>query len=648
MYYSVLISGQSFHGTEPLTYKASFSIPPGTMVEVPVRNKPALGVVVAQTTEPDFSVRKIGRILDLKPLPAVILDLIAWLPSYYPTPLGYIVSLFMPDSLRRTPRLLSNELNTKGKNHLKTLPSLTQDQKHALSNIKPCFKSPKTVLLHGVTGSGKTRVYLELARQVLAAGKSVLLLTPEIGLTSPIAQFFTNNLDKEIISIHSGLSVAQRRKTWLSILNQQNPQVIIGPRSALFSPIEKLGLIIIDEAHDTAYKQDQSPRYQTLTVASQLAKLHKAPLLLGTATPTISDYFVIKAKQLPIINMGSLASGKASEINISLVDLGQQDNFSRHSFLSNTLLDAMDSTLKKGEQCLLFLNRRGTARLITCSSCGWQATCPNCDLPMTYHGDYHNLRCHTCGHKASTPSSCVQCSSADIVFKSIGTKAIESAIRQFYPKATIGRFDADNKKTEQLASFHEELSSGKINILIGTQVLAKGLDLPKLGLVGVIVADTSLYFPDFTAEEQTFQLLSQVMGRVDRGHRKGKIIIQSYQPESPAIQAAISRDWHKFYDQQIAERKQYGFPPFYFLLKITISRKNPASVKQASNKLANTLRNLHLKIQIIGPAPCFLERTNGKYNYQIVIKSKDRKQLVKVIDNLPGGFSYDLDPANLL
>ncbi len=649
-YYYVLISGQSFHGNEPLTYSIDHAIDLGTLVEVPIRNTLALGVVVAKATKPSFSVRRINKILAVPPLPATALELMQWLPEYYPAPLGYIVSLFILNSLKRTPRLLTNSpvRSSSSNKHLKSLPSLTKDQQHAVDTVQSCFQSPKTILLHGITGSGKTRVYLELARQSLSIGKSVLLLTPEIGLTSPVTHFFANNLNEEVISIHSGLSIAQRRNTWLRILNQKHPQVIIGPRSALFSPIKKLGIIIIDEAHDSAYKQEQLPRYQALPVASKLAKIHKAPLVLGTATPTLSDYFMINAKKLPIVNMRSLASSQSSGLRISLVDLKQQSNFSRHNFLSDTLLSAIDNALMKGEQCLLFLNRRGTARLIICSSCGWQATCPNCDLPMTYHGDYHNLQCHTCGHRATTPSTCPQCSSADIVFKSIGTKAIESAIQQFYPKAIIGRFDADNKKAEQLVKFHDELSSGKINILIGTQILAKGLDLPKLSLVGVIVADTSLYFPDYTAEEQTFQLLNQVMGRVGRGHRKGHVVIQAYQPNSSAIQTAVSRDWHQFYDQQIIERKLYGFPPFCFLLKITVSRKSAVSAKRTSNRLVITLKSLHLAIQVVGPAPCFLERTNGKYNYQIIVKAKNRNQLIEVVNNLPSGISYDLDPTNLL
>jgi primosomal protein N' (replication factor Y) len=308
----------------------------------------------------------------------------------------------------------------------------------------------------------------------------------------------------------------------------------------------------------------------------------------------------------------------------------------------------VSDALNHHEQSLLFLNRRGTARVIVCQNCGWQSLCPNCDLPLTYHGDNHSSRCHVCGFLKDTPSSCPICSSSDIIFKSIGTKSIVEEVQRIFPNAVVKRFDNDNKKADSFNNQYEDVKSGKIDILVGTQTLAKGLDLPRLSVVGVIIADTSLYLPDYTANERTYQLLYQVLGRVSRGHVAGQAFIQSYDPDNPTIQAAVSKDWDGFYESQLTERRAFLFPPFCFLLKLTSRRTRSTVAEAAATKLADLISKEQLRVQVVGPSPSFHEKVGGKYQWQLVIKSKQRSELLKIINLLPAGWSYDIDPNDLL
>jgi primosomal protein N' (replication factor Y) len=406
---------------------------------------------------------------------------------------------------------------------------------------------------------------------------------------------------------------------------------------------------VVDEAHETAYKQDQAPHYHATTVAARLASLHHSVLVLGSATPLVTDYYVASAKQRPIVRMTQTATGSNVTVPTSqVVDLRNRKNFSRSSYISDALITAMKDALQNGEQSLLFLNRRGTARVIFCEQCGWQAECPHCDLPLVYHGDTHRMRCHSCNFSAATATSCPECRNASVVFKVIGTKAIADEAARLFPEANVMRFDTDNKKSERMEVHYDDLKSGTVQILVGTQTLAKGLDLPKLGVVGVVIADTSLYFPDFSAKERTYELLVQVLGRVGRGHRDGRIVIQTYMPDSPLLQAAITKDWDTFYETELNERRLFTFPPYCYLLKLTCKRATSAAAAKTATQLAQTIRAKGYKILIEGPAPSFHEKINGKYAWQLIVKTKDRSNLIRIIRELPSGWSYDIDPSNLL
>jgi primosomal protein N' (replication factor Y) len=573
------------------------------------------------------------------------MDLLAWLRLYYPAPLGTLLSLFIPAGLAQTSRA-KEKTNTESPQKPKSLPPLTAEQSQVMEMIEK--STAHTLLLYGETGTGKTRVYLELVKKQLLSGKSAILLTPEIGLTPQLAQTFIDSFPDCVVILHSTLTPAQRRDEWLKVLSTKQPVIVIGPRSAIFSPVHNLGLIIIDECHDGAYKQEAAPYYQTTRVAAKLAELNQIKLILGTATPLVSDYYALASKGLPIARMQQLATQSNHEVVIETVNLKDRDGFSRSQWISNKLIEQLSLTLQRGGQSLVFLNRRGTARLVICHNCGWQALCPRCDLPLTYHGDSHSLRCHTCGFRDKAPAACPSCKSVDIVFKSVGTKTIVSELQRILPKARIMRFDSDTKKADRLEANYEAVKHGEVDILVGTQMLSKGLDLPKLELLGIIMADTSLSFPDFTAEERTYQMLSQVLGRVGRGHRQGHVVLQSFNPDGPVIQAAIKRDYKTFYQSQLLERKMYKFPPFYYLLKLTCSRASSASAEKAARTLADKIQASKLSVEIAGPSPAFIEKNNDKYQWQIILKSKNRSDLLEIIKLVPANWTYDIDPSNLL
>ncbi len=647
MFYKVLVASASFHGHDALTYSHGGELPVGCLVAVPLQSKAVLGVVTEQVAKPSFATKSISRSYsELPPLPAELLALTIWLRDYYPAPLGMITQQIIPGNLTDKHIEAALERPAQQPHSAIKLPPLTDEQQRALAELNATGVN----ILHGETGSGKTRVYIELIQEALDHDHSALLLTPEIGLTSQLALTLRATFGERVLVIHSQLTPAERQKIWLQILCSNEPLVVIGPRSALFTPLRKLWLIVVDEFHEPAYKQEQAPHYQAVRVASQLAALHKAQLVLGSATPPVVEYFLAEQMRKPIVRMiGSARGDGGFDLQTHIVDLKNRTSFARSGYLSDTLLAAVMKSLQNGEQSLLYLNRRGSARLVLCEVCGWQALCPHCDLPLTYHGDSHKLLCHTCGITEPTPTSCPTCGNAEILFTSMGTKALVTEVQRLFPEARVQRFDTDNKKSERLEQNFADVAAGNIDILVGTQLLAKGLDLPRLSTLGVVLADSSLALPDFTSGERTYQLLSQVLGRVGRGHRSGQAIVQTYQPANPVLRAALTKDWPDFYDRELAERKAFLFPPFCYLLQLTCRRASPGAAQRAADNLFTQLQQAGLRVRLQGPAPAFREKLIGKYQWQIIVKATDRRELLKVIDRLPAsGWSYDIDPSSLL
>lgn len=642
-YYEVLVASPKYQKDEPLTYGSKVALVAGAVVEASLQGQAVVATVVKRTSEPSFKVLGLQLVLDT-PLPGQSLKLINWLRDYYPGPSGITHALFLPKFLLGLGK--KHRVGKPGAAHAgtKVLPALTQQQQDALKTID----SAPVAILHGDTGSGKTRVYAELARQVLSRGEDVLVLTPEIGLTPQLTDYFKEHFGNRVFIVHSGLTESERRTVWTSVIEHKEPCVVIGTRSALFLPFTSLGLVIVDEFHDNSYKNEGQPRYDGRRVASMLARLHDAQIVFGSATPPVSDYFIAHEKSVPVARISGRAIKTQHDYSVKLVSVLDRSHFKANGHISDDLIEAIRGALQRGEQSLVFLNRRGTARTVLCDSCGWQAMCPKCDVPLTYHGDNHSYQCHTCGHQEKPRSYCPVCHNNELVYKGIGTKGLITALEKLFPQATIRRFDTDSKKADRLESHFQDVVKGKVDILVGTQVIAKGLDLPKLGVVGVVSADTSLAFPDYTAEEKTYQLLVQIIGRVGRGHRPGSVVVQTVRAESSVITAAVNADWHTFYQRELVERQKYIFPPYCYLLKLSCARKTQSGAERAAQELVERIRSMRLSVQIMGPSPAFHAKTGTQYVWQLVVKAKDRSRLIAIVQILPSGWSYDLDPSTLL
>ena len=627
------------------TYESETPLAIGTLVTVGIGKQTAIGVVVKEVSKPKYDTKAVLESIEDMPLPESIVHLSLWLADYYRTPLATVLQTVLPRGLTTKRRV--QERFEKTNLRERTQIVLNKEQSAAVTSI---MAQPQgTILLQGVTGSGKTEVYKEIARQTIASGRSVIVLVPEISLTSQIINEFTHDFP-DLIVTHSHMTEAQRHIAWKQALEATQPVVAIGPRSALFMPVPHLGAIIVDEAHEPSYKQEQAPRYSALRAASVLGKLSDSRVIFGSATPLIADRYLAEANNSLIVRLDKSARGNAKAAAVELVDMTKRQNFGKHRFLSNKLLEAIEQNIASGRQTLIFHNRRGSASTTLCENCGWSAQCPRCFVPLVLHADTYTMSCHICDTKQKVPTACPVCNSADIIHKGIGTKLIESELKKLFPKAIVARFDGDNTNAETVNERYNELYSGEINIAIGTQVVAKGLDLPKLHTVGVIQADSGLALPDYTSAERAFQLLAQVVGRVGRDERDTQTIIQSYQPTHPVVQFGLKQDYEGFYEYALAERKKGGFPPFRFLLQLTDVYKSEASAVKAAKQLSATLKSsIPSGVEVLGPTPAFYERQHDTFRWQLVLKSTKREALADVLKHVPTThWQYDLDPSSLL
>lgn len=642
-YYEVAPTKIVRAGSDFFTYHHEQILQPGQLVVVPVGSSFLAGVVLKSAQKPAYDTRSIKQILDIPPLPLPLLKTALWLKDYYAAPLALVLQTILPRGLMKKRRALpaSNRVISRSRtNYL-----LNPDQQSAVETLLK--NTSQTVLLHGVTGSGKTAIYIEYAKRILAQGKSVIVLVPEIALTSQLIAEFEQHF-ASILLTHSQQTEAERHRIWLDTLHSRQPRVAIGPRSALFLPLDRVGAIIIDEAHEPSFKQDQSPKYSALRTAAMLGKYHGAPVVQGSATPLISEYYLARQTQSPIITLAKRAQ-PAAPPRVAVVDMTSRMNFTRHRFLSDPLIACIENTLKNQRQALLFHNRRGSASTTLCTNCGWSAICQRCFVPLTLHADKHILQCHICGATAPVPTSCPDCSQTDIVHKGIGTKLIETEIKKLFPHVAIARFDGDTAAAQTLEKRYQELYDGAIDIIIGTQVVAKGLDLPHLAAVGVIQADAGLALPDFMARERTFQLLAQVIGRVGRTNQQTDVVVQSYQPQDETIRCGTAQNYAEFYTAELARRRKSSFPPYTHLLKLTCVYKTEAAAIKNSQKFAALLRQTYRDITIFGATPAFYERQRGTYRWQIIVKSPKRAVLLEIIKNLPTAhWQHDIDPINLL
>jgi len=638
-YYEVLVTQEYTAATSVFTYCIEGEITPFTFVIVPLQKKSVVGIIVKKAPKPSFATKPITTVFPYV-LGTLQKQIIRFLCEYYVVTEAQALQLFMPSFLQKTLTVkVPKQTITEA-----VLPPLTSDQNAAIMQLKSVASD--TVVLHGDTGSGKTRVYIEQAKSVLTSGKTAVILVPEIGLIPQMqAAFETAGVPTHIY--HSALTPTERATAWRSAYDAL-PQVLIGTRSALFLPLKNIGLMVLDESPEPAYKQEEGIRYHASRVASVIASQQGAQLILASATPQVSDMYLARERGKTIIRMTQTAVQTDSGNTIHVIDMTDKANFSQHPMLSTPLMQACEQALQRCEQILIYLNRRGTAKIVLCSSCGWQALCPTCDIGLTYHHDTHSLLCHTCGYKQALPSACPTCVSPDILYKSAGTKALAEWLQKHFKSARISRFDTDNTKAESLSENHVALQKGDVDILVGTQMLVKGFDLPKLSVVGIVAADLSLNIPDVTAEERTYQLLAQAIGRVGRGHRSGNVFIQTYQPENNVIKQAISKNYDAFYTTQIEQKKSFNFPPICHMATIWISKK---SAQNAMNEAQQILQNLSKNCTnclFLGPVQTFHPKKRGMVTIQIVVKTKHRQSLSDIAKNLPSGWQYDLEPINLL
>lgn len=644
-YYEVAPNRIVRNSSSVFTYSSEQPLRIGQLVTVEVGKKVLVGVVMKHVGQPTYATKPIASVLDLPPLPEALMRLADWMSGYYSTHLAIVLQTVLPRGIQKKRRPVHTTPRSRIRERTHFL--LTEEQRSAVDTLT--HMSPGSALLHGVTGSGKTRIYIEMVQQVIAKGQSAIILVPEIALTSQLVDEFTTMFD-DVIVTHSRQTEAQRHAAWQSALLAQTPQVVIGPRSALFMPLRQVGLIVIDEAHEPSFKQEQSPRYSALRAASILSAAHGAKYIIGSATPLVTDYYLAAHSDRPIIRLTTPARPLATKPDIELVDMTKRTNFKKHRFLSDTLLSRVQAALEKGQQVLLFHNRRGSASTTLCENCGWTALCERCFIPYTLHADKHALECHICATTIRIPTSCPECGEAEIIHKGIGTKLIESEIRKLFPQHTIARFDGDTHSGESVEARYKELYDGTIDIIIGTQVIAKGLDLPKLRMVGIIQADAGLSLPDYGASERTFQLLAQAIGRVGRSEHATSVVVQSYQPTHPSVALGLSQNYETFYEYILAERRRAQFPPFCYLLKLTCIYKTEKAAASNAKKLALELRKKTTsRVAILGPTPAFYERQGDTFRWQLTIKSSRRADLLELLQHLPPThWQYELDPISLL
>jgi primosomal protein N' (replication factor Y) len=540
---------------------------------------------------------------------------------------------------------------------------LNPEQLLALKEITQALDFPESarpILLHGVTGSGKTEIYLQAIRAALERGRSAIVLVPEISLTPQTVERFKGRFAEAqdaVAVLHSHLSEGERHDEWHKI-HSGRARIAIGPRSAVFAPLKKLGLIVVDEEHENTYKQEEAPRYHARDVAVVRAKIEKCVVILGSATPSLESYHNATTGKYRLATLTQRIDEKQMPL-MRIVDLRQERRKEKAAaILSEKLRAAIADRLEKGEQTILFLNRRGFSTSLLCSNCGEARNCPNCSVALTFHRHVARLSCHLCGHTAAVPKKCPACGKDALIYAGFGTEKVESTVAHIFPKAAVRRMDADSMTRKE--AYRETLRSfrtGKIDILVGTQMIAKGLHFPNVTLVGIINADLALHLPDFRAGERTFQLLTQVAGRAGRGETPGEVFVQTYTPFSPSIQFARHHDFAGYFQQELEFRKRCDFPPFKHGILITVRSAHESRAKFSAETLARRLKETLGPEFILGdPAPAPLEKLQGQFRFHILIRGEAIMRLSRLVretlDKLPFPedvtVTVDVDPYQLL
>ncbi|MDE7213992.1 MAG: primosomal protein N', partial [Anaeroplasmataceae bacterium] len=496
------------------------------------------------------------------------------------------------------------------------------------------YNTEKTYLLHGVTGSGKTMVYIHWIKDVLALGKQALLLVPEISLTPQITAIFQSHFGNDVAILHSRLSIYDRYTAWKKILTHQ-VRIVIGARSAVFAPLDNLGIIIIDEEHEQSYIQDNNPKYNAIEIAKLRCQTHKCPLVLGSATPNVCDYYQAVEGEYELLTMPNRANEKPLPKKL-LVDMREELKSGNKSVFSRPLQKRLLEVYKRGEQSILFLNRRGHSSFVMCRSCGKVIECPHCDVSLTYHSGTNTLVCHHCGYKQMNVESCPECGSAKIRFVGSGTEKVMEEIQNLLPEARVLRVDLDttSKMTDYETAF-EQFKKHEADILVGTQMIAKGLDFADVTLVGVVNADLALHYPSYASNMTAYNLIEQVSGRAGRGEKAGEVIIQTYQPEHFVLETSMRNDFDGFFKREIANRRIMGMPPFSLAIEIMIESESLAMAKTEAYRMLEALRSVAKESEILGPAEGLPFRLHDMYRFTIQLKIVEDAVMDKISEIYP-------------
>lgn len=637
----------------PVKRQFTYSVPDGMEVMVgcrvsaPFGSRQLTGLVVSTPAAPPEGVgeiKSVKRVIDKQALvDDATLDLARWMARMYMCSLGEALFTILPGGRREGE---SDDLPPEDDVLEHELAPQQQDAVRAIEAT-----DGGSFYLFGVTGSGKTDVYLHAARSVTSRGKGVIYLVPEISLTHQVVRVFRRTYKSRLAVLHSGLTPSQRLSEWLRVMGG-DVDVVIGARSAVFAPLRTLGLIVIDEEQEGAYKSGTTPRYHARQVAMYRAAREKARLVMGSATPSLEAYHFMGEGKLVPLRMPDRLSGGAMP-SLEIVDMRAQQGP-----LSQALLDAISRTASEGRQAILFLNRRGFSYLFHCRSCGYEMACPHCSVAMTYHKERGRMICHYCGSSAAPITVCPTCGSLDVGYSGFGTEGIEEELARNFPQLVVRRIDTDAvRKKRVLQQLLSDFRKGAVQVLVGTQMVAKGLDFPGVKLVGIINADTGLQLPDFRAAERTFSLLVQVAGRAGRALPDGKVLIQTFRPGSPSVRLAQQGKLEEFYAEELQARRQLGFPPFSRLIRVLLRGRNRQKTLAAINELTAELSTrLAETAETMGPAECPLARISGNYRYHTILRtlrfSEAHSRVSRVLETwrAPGGVyvEVDVDPQALL
>ena len=743
MVVEVLVDGASDDLTFSYTLPAGLEVQPGQRVRIPLRNRLAIGTVIAvkslNTSQLSYRLKPIAGLVSEVPfLTAGLMELASWISSFYLAPIESVFRTMLPkpsrgdSEKRKTEKVVT--LSDKFKpvdlegftgrrvkqrevlefllaNGVESLAKLTGEHGFSRSSIKaledksfvatkervvtrdplaeveyveskPLTLNPeqaevlervqrsaraieaggkvKPILVYGVTGSGKTEVYLQAIQKAIDEGKGAIVLVPEIALTPQTADRFKKRFAKikdQVAILHSNLSEGERHDEWRKVL-EQKARIVIGARSAIFSPVANLGLIVVDEEHENSYKQDISPRYQARDIAVVRGHLEKCPVLLGSATPSLETWNNAQNDKYELTRMNQRIDDRKMPL-IRIIDMRQEARKTQSgpTILSHKLRQAMEERLAKGEQTILFLNRRGFAKNILCPECGYVANCRHCSTTMTLHRKEDRLICHICGFSQLPPRNCPECSSKSIVNAGYGTERVEEVLRQVFDRARITRVDTDAmRRKNQLRDTLSDFRAKKIDILIGTQMIAKGLHFPNVTLVGILNADVGLHIPDIRAGERTFQLLTQVAGRAGRGELEGEVVVQTYTPHHPSIQFARHHDFEGFAEQELQMRRQFGHPPFLHLVLITArsvhQQRAEFSLKTLHGRLA---KGLPEDMRLTEPLPSPLVKSHDQWRYQVILKAASARKLAAHVREVMNDLTFpsdvivtvDIDPYSM-